>query len=475
MNEADSETKKWKNNNDELKIQKENLSKQMKALKEGLEDEIARAETEKVHLEEERLELQESMDKAIQKLKTELLEAETRAIQEKEELKSYLETDHKQKFSKLNKDKDEQIHFIKKELDDTINTLTQLKQSHTEEILSLEQSKQKSIIIAQQEQKSLNERLEETMQNLEVSRDEIEKIRREGGSKLEKDRASIAELQLEISKLQSLLQDKSDVYEDEKSILTVNLNKEKQEKINAENEVVMLKSTLKVTNDKIAQLNIEVQDTKLQLDEINDSKKNALLNLNDTEKRLEESKLQNERLDQIKTNLNETIKDLDDEKASLETDLKNSKSRSRQIEDNLHNANQDIETLRNKCHLIETDNQELEDQVNYWQSQHQDLLNDHRELEVHYDNLKTQLINEDEQKQAGSKETQNLRLKISELESSKSILERELTSLKTSSEQDQDTLRQRIATLNQTIGIVISRALRTLDFLDKKNNKFGPF
>ena len=73
-------------------------------------------------------------------------------------------------------------------------------------------------------------------------------------------------------------------------------------------------------------------------------------------------------------------------------------------------------------------------------------------LEVQYDNLKTQLINEDEQKQAGSKETQNLRLKISELESSKSILERELTSLKTSSEQDQDALRQRIATLNQTIG-----------------------
>ena len=187
-------------------------------------------------------------------------------------------------------------------------------------------------------------------------------------------------MQLEISKLQSLLQDKSDEFEGEKSILTVNLNKEKQEKINAENEVVMLKSTLKVTNDKIAQLNIEFQDTKIQLDEINDSKKNALLNLNDTEKRLEESKLQNERLDQIKTNLNETIKDLDDEKAALETDLKNSKSRSRQIEDNLHNANQDIETLRNKCHLIETDNQELEDQVNYWQSQHQDLLNDHREL-----------------------------------------------------------------------------------------------
>ena len=59
LNEADSETKKWKNNNDELKIQKENLSKQMKALKESLEDEIARAELEKVHLEEERLELQE--------------------------------------------------------------------------------------------------------------------------------------------------------------------------------------------------------------------------------------------------------------------------------------------------------------------------------------------------------------------------------------------------------------------------------
>ena len=126
--------------------------------------------------------------------------------------------------------------------------------------------------------------------------------------------------------------------------------------------------------------------------------------MHDTEKRLEESKLQNEKLDMIKTNLNETIKDLEVEKVNLENDLKNNKTKSRQLEDQLHNTNQDLESLRGKCHLIgsknlplkyrieyypdyiliclfvpiESDNQDLEDQLNYWQSQHQDLSNDHQ-------------------------------------------------------------------------------------------------
>ena len=47
----------------------------------------------------------------------------------------------------------------------------------------------------------MKERLEETICDLTESRDEIEKVRREDNSKMEKDRASIAELQLELSKL----------------------------------------------------------------------------------------------------------------------------------------------------------------------------------------------------------------------------------------------------------------------------------
>ena len=72
---------------------------------------------------------------------------------------------------------------------------------------------------------------------------------------------------------------------------------------------------------------------------------------------------------------------------------------------------------------------------------------------VQYDNLKTQLIAEDENKQAGNKETQNLRLKLAELESSKMNLEKELANFKLNSEQDQNASRQRISILNQTIEV----------------------
>ena len=81
------------------------------------------------------------------------------------------------------------------------------------------------------------------------------------------DRASIAELQLELSKYQSLLVKKSTEMEEENQNWSINLTKEKQNRINAENEIILLKSTLKVTNDKISELNNEIQTTKEQLEE----------------------------------------------------------------------------------------------------------------------------------------------------------------------------------------------------------------
>ena len=51
------------------------------------------------------------------------------------------------------------------------------------------------------------------------------------------DRASIAELQLELSKYQSLLVKKSTEMEEENQNWSINLNKEKQNRINAENEM----------------------------------------------------------------------------------------------------------------------------------------------------------------------------------------------------------------------------------------------
>ena len=61
--------------------------------------------------------------------------------------------------------------------------------------------------------------------------------------------------------------------EEENQNWSINLTKEKQNRINAENEIILLKSTLKVTNDKISELNNEIQTTKEQLEETLGKKK----------------------------------------------------------------------------------------------------------------------------------------------------------------------------------------------------------
>ena len=66
--------------------------------------------------------------------------------------------------------------------------------------------------------------------------------------------------------------------EEENQNWSINLTKEKQNRINAENEIILLKSTLKVTNDKISELNNEIQTTKEQLEETLGKKKGKKFN-----------------------------------------------------------------------------------------------------------------------------------------------------------------------------------------------------
>ena len=66
---------------------------------------------------------------------------------------------------------------------------------------------------------------------MDESNRELDRHRREATNRLEKDRTSIAELQIEVSKLRHLLSDKDNQLDDDKKSLLDRLNQEKQTRV----------------------------------------------------------------------------------------------------------------------------------------------------------------------------------------------------------------------------------------------------
>ena len=131
-------------------------------------------------------------------MKQELVELENEAVRQKEDLKHSLEAEFKIKIDKVQNEKEDGMTQLKRELDETILNLESSRKSHREEILLIENSKQQSLALAHQEQRILSERLNETLNNMEEVNRELERHRREANGRLEKDRSSISDLQIEV-------------------------------------------------------------------------------------------------------------------------------------------------------------------------------------------------------------------------------------------------------------------------------------
>ena len=120
-----------------------------------------------------------------------------------------MEAEFKIKIDKLQNEKEDSLNHLKHDLNEALLNLESSQKSHHEEVILIENSKQQSLALAHQEQRILTERLNEALNNLEEVTREFDRHRREADSHLEKDRSSISELQIEVSKLRNLLNDKS--------------------------------------------------------------------------------------------------------------------------------------------------------------------------------------------------------------------------------------------------------------------------
>lgn len=379
------------------------------------------------------------------------MEAETEASKQQELLQKTLESDFRKKIEKISKDNEDLIKKLNQEIDDTLDKLNSTKKAHREELLLLENSKQQAVAMAQQESKMTNERLNENIEELEKINKELEKQHREAKSRLETDRNSINELQVEIVKLRSSITESNEQWEGDKKALGERLSKEREERLNAEAEVDVLNSKLKSALEKEAQLQHDLSDTKQKLDECQMAKHQNTVNLSECEIKLEDHKRQIQRLEQIKISLTESLQQTEVEKQNLESELQTEKSKSAHLDIQLFEAKRDISSQTIKITSLQSECNDLEEQIQYWQSRFDDLTLEHQDLNIEYDKMKAQFQASEDTKNKEDVELHSLRMKISELESTRNVQEKELHSLKLALTSDTESLQQKIITLTKTL------------------------
>ena len=185
-----------------------------------------------------------------------------------------------------------------------------------------------------------------------------------------------------MSKLRNILNDKDNQLEDDKKSLHERLNQEKQDKIKAENEINILTSTLKIVNEKEIHLEEELRETREKVAELQELKQQTFTNLQETQKKFDESKNQVDRSEALKVSLTENIKQLEVENQTLTAEANQIESKNKHLETNLLNVKYELDSQKIKITSLQNENRDFDEQIGYWQSRYDDLQGMHSKKRV---------------------------------------------------------------------------------------------
>lgn len=121
--------------------------------------------------------------------------------------------------------------------------------------------------VAHHDMQALQERYASVRHDLETERETLERLRRETTTRIDQDRIMINQLKEELARLKSKLEEVKLRSEDERNALELRLVETQKERDHAQLEVQETKVQLHLYEDKIDDLNNQLQDTARKLKE----------------------------------------------------------------------------------------------------------------------------------------------------------------------------------------------------------------
>lgn len=195
-------------------------------------------------------------------------------------------------MSQLGTEKDQEINQLQQRIEELQHHIENLCQQHEEILLRAENDKQQSLLIgwifqhtntqhhdnmkyeftwnyisAHQDQQVLIEKLENVYRELEGEKGTLDRVRREAATHAEQDRNNLNKTRDELNRMKTKLDESKLKADEEKLKLELKMEEIRNEKENAMKECEELQVQLHMSDDKVDELQNQLQDTCRKLKE----------------------------------------------------------------------------------------------------------------------------------------------------------------------------------------------------------------
>lgn len=186
---------------------------------------------------------------------------------EKEQLKIATESRLQSSLQALETTKNGEIFALKERLESMQLHLESVCQQHEEILIRAENEKQQALLLAHRDKQSVADKLDQCQRVLKIETENLERLRRESTAKSDRDRENIKQLNDDLAKLKTKVEEQKIKCEEDLRKSELQISMITSERDVAIKEIENLKSELRLSEDKSINLAAQLQETNRKLKE----------------------------------------------------------------------------------------------------------------------------------------------------------------------------------------------------------------
>ncbi|XP_026278331.2 rootletin isoform X2 [Frankliniella occidentalis] len=440
---TDNKRAKLEKENQELLVKHEGLKGQITRLTKDLENSEKRAREMRASLLQAAGNQEAEFQQQIAKLKSTIEETVRKLTDEREQVRAALEKRLQSAVTQLTNEKEAEVAALQERIDAAQQHLENVCQQHEEALLRAENDKQQSLLLAQHDQQALQEKLECVRRELEEERGVLERVRREATARAEQDRATLNQLRDELARVHTRLEDFKCKAEEDRARFDARADELLRERDLSQQESEELKVQLSLSEDRVDQVQAQLQETLRKLKETENVSESLRKDLTDVRRQLSDCSFEKDKYCSTNRELREIVKRLEGDKREAARGLDEAVQKIAMLEE--ARGALDLERTRlqaqvrdlEHAHLTVQHNlQTVQDELARTQAANKQAAGEEKELQA-------RLAVETEERERASQELHQLRKQAVELDGALEMARQEMARLRSRAEEEGERWRAR--------------------------------
>ncbi|XP_034942532.1 rootletin isoform X2 [Chelonus insularis] len=427
----------------ELLVKQESLKGQIVRLTKDLENSEKRTQDIKQSLTQQQGNQEAEFQQIVMNLKKQHEDTNKKLHDEKEQIRISLEKKFQQNINNLESQKDEELNQLQNRIEELQQHIDNLCQQHEEALLRAENDKQQALLIAHHDQKALMEKLENLLQELEVEKNSLERLRREANSRAEQDRTNINQLRDELNRMKTKYEETKLQDDEEKLKLELKIEEIWKERENAQKECEELNIQLHVAEDKVDSLQNQWQETTRKLRDAENTIESLRKDLVDVRRQLTDSNYAMEKYNNTNKELREHVKRIEGEKREQSRALEDAYQKITTMEDTKTTMEAEKNRLQGQIRDMEHKLIQVQQQLNFTQDELQKSQSANSQAQNEERELQARLMNETEERERLQLQLHQLKKQVIDLDNNLEVTRQELGKLRSRTDEEDERWRAR--------------------------------